>query len=229
MENQNFNDVDFGGAMDFDPDNLEAEETINAVFVVDISPSIRRFEGELNAALKDFTETMQKSHVADNLLVSIVEFNDSINVKSGFQPITNIKLDDFQGTGYGTALYDAVLKGMKQALDYKETLEQSGITCKTLLFVITDGEDNSSDFQSAEKVKQLHLDILQNEQNAFSFVSVMFGLGDEANFKEAKDNMGIQHLGKVGTTGAELRKMINFISSSISSASSGGSIPDITF
>jgi len=41
--------------------------------------------------------------------------------------------------------------------------------------------------------------------------------------------MGFQHLAKVGNTGKEIKKMINFISSSISKSSSGTNPADVTF
>jgi hypothetical protein len=82
------------------------------------------------------------------------------------------------------------------------------------LFVITDGQDNSSKV-SANQVKNQLQSILNQEQNAFSFTTILFGVGDAAEFEKAQKDMGLQHLARVGTSGAEIRKMINFISQSI--------------
>jgi uncharacterized protein YegL len=71
----------------FDPDQIQVEETINCVFVVDVSPSIGRYVGDLNNAFNDFVQTMQQSHVHDRLFVSIVEFDENVRVRSGFQPM----------------------------------------------------------------------------------------------------------------------------------------------
>jgi uncharacterized protein YegL len=227
---QNFNDVDFAGS-NFDINDIATEETINAVFIIDLSPSVSQYLTELNAALADFTQEMQKSHVADNLFVSIIEFDENVRIKSGFQPIINLKQTTFTiaPRASGTALYDAVKVGMKNALEWRDKLQSTGVNSKTLVFTITDGEDNSSSYNAASEVKQMHVDIQKDERNAFGFTSILFGVGTAAYFEGAQKEMGIQHLSKVGTTGKELRKMISFISSSISSASAGNTVAAPTF
>jgi uncharacterized protein YegL len=211
-----FDSIDFTLSYNnFDPNEIQVEETINAVFVVDVSPSVSTYVKDLNFAFNDFTETMQKSHVAEQLMVSIVEFNETVMVRSGFQPIKQIPQMQFMPSGGGTALYQATAQGLKIAMDYRANLEASGVMTKTLLFVITDGMDNSSSI-SAKQVRDKIQDLLSKEQNAFSFTSILFGVGDAAEFEQAQKDMGIQHIAQVGTSGAEIRKMINFISQSIS-------------
>ncbi len=211
-----FDAVDFNLTFNnFNPDEIQVDETINAVFAVDVSPSITTYVKDLNHAFNDFTETMQKSHVAEQLMVSIIEFDDKVRVKTGFQPIKQIPKMDFRPTGSGTALYQATYQGLDMAIDYRNNLEASGVMAKTLLFVITDGMDNSSKV-NAKQVKDKLEGILTQEQNAFSFTTILFGVGHAKGFEDAQKSMGIQHIAKVGTSGAEIRKMINFISQSIS-------------
>ena len=212
----------------FDPDQIQVEETINCVFVVDVSPSIGRYVGDLNNAFNDFVQTMQQSHVHDRLFVSIVEFDENVRVRSGFQPIIGVPVTNFVPQGSGTALYDAVLAGIKNAVDYRTNLESTGINVKTLIFIITDGEDNSSARRAADSVKAQLADIKSNEANTFSFTTILFGVGNQARFEEAQNNMGIEHLAKVGDTGKEIKKMISFISSSISKSASGNN-PVVNF
>ena len=229
MEN-NFDDLDLSLSFNnFDPEDIQVEETINAVFVVDVSPSIGGYVKELNNAFNDFVQTMQQSHVHDRLFVSVVEFDDQVRVRSGFQPIVGVPVTTFIPQGRGTALYDAVGSGIKNAIDYRENLENTGINVKTLIFVITDGEDNSSSPNASQMVKNKLEDIKSNEANAFSFTTILFGVGDSNSFERAQQNMGIEHLAKVGQTGAEIRKMISFISSSISKSSSGTNPIDLNF
>jgi uncharacterized protein YegL len=212
----NFN-LDFGN---FDPLEISSDETINAVLVVDISPSVDSYISELNAAFKEFLEEMQQSHVAEKLMVSIIEFNEKINVRTGFQPVNAIdtKKITFRPCGCGTALYDAVLAGITNAINYRSNLENSGVNCKTLIFAITDGEDNSSK-NNAVKVKSVLENTLKDEKSSYSFESVLFGVGNSAIFESAQKGMGIKHLAKIGNTGKEIRKMIGFISASISKSS----------
>jgi uncharacterized protein YegL len=217
-----FDNFDLGLTFNnFDPDKIQVEETINCVFVIDVSPSVGRYIDDLNNAFNDFTQTMQASHVHDRLFVSIVEFDEDVRVRSGFQPIIGVPVTTFVPQGRGTALYDAVISGIENAIEYRENLENSGINVKTLVFVITDGEDNSSATNAAQKVKSSLKAIKDNEVNAFSFTTILFGVGTQAHFENAQIEMGIEHLAKVGDTGKEIKKMISFISSSISKSASG--------
>jgi uncharacterized protein YegL len=209
-------DVDFNLTFNnFDPNEIQVDETINAVFVIDVSPSINAYVQHLNHAFNDFVTTMQKSHVADKLLVSLIEFNEKVKVRNGFQPITQLNPIQFTPSGSGTALYDATLKGLENAIQYRTNLEASGVLTKTLLFVITDGEDNSSK-SLAKRVKIEMETVISKEQNAFSFVSILFGVGNATSFQKAQQEMGIQYLAQVGTSGDEIKRMIGFISQSIS-------------
>jgi len=111
-------------------------------------------------------------------------------------------------------------------LKYREDCMESGINCKTLLFVLTDGEDNESNANSASDVKNMLEDIKSEEQNIGSFTTIILGLGNPVYFEEAHRVMGFDHLAISGDTGADIRKMIGFISASISSVSSGQGIPN---
>lgn len=220
----NYQDINFNlDFANFNPDEIQVDETINAVFIVDTSSSVRTYVNELNHAFNDFTESMQKSHVADKLMVSIIEFNSKVSVECGFRPITSINQMDFsKKIGGMTALYDGVLTGLKNAVEYRQNLENSGIETKTILFVITDGGDNVSKNPAHMIAKEIK-EQAKDERSAFSFTSIMFGVGNEADFRQAQQDMGIQHLAKIGTTGDEMKKMIGFISQSISSLSAGNS------
>lgn len=235
---ENLNDMDFGLGFDnFDPEEIQTEETINAVFVVDVSPSIGSYNDELNDAFNAMINEFQTSHVSDRLLISTVEFDDNVHVKTGFQPVSSINQANFTPQGYGTALYDAVELSLKNAIVYRTSLEDSGVICKTLLFVLTDGMDNASQSGAAGRVKDNITDFLRNEKNVFTFESILFGIGksNEQYYEMAKSDMGIKHLVTIDTgkspedTAKAIRKMINFISSSISASSSGQNIPTVNF
>lgn len=230
FENDNFVDVDFNFDFgNFNPDDIQVDETINAVFVVDTSYSVESYIHELNFAFNDFVEAMQKSHIADKLFVSIIEFDAKVKVKTGFQPIANVsKMDFSKNLGGATSLYDATFQGLESAINYRKILENSGVETKTLLFVITDGEDNNSQ-NPPHLIKKIIDDLKKEERSAFSFTSILFGVGNSSSFDKARKEMGIEHLAKIGTSGHDIKKMIGFISQSISSMSSGKAGPTIDF
>ena len=212
----------------FDPSAIQASETINVTFVIDRSGSIYHYVNDLNTVLNDFLHELQRSHVSDRVLMQVVEFDTDVEVKTAFRPIANVP--DFNVTPRNmTSLYAAMLAALENAVAYKEEQENNGLSSKSLVFLITDGLNNMPG--SAADVKQKINEIYADEQNAFAFSIIMFGLGDGAGFEQARDEMGIrpEMMAKLGTTAKELRKMVNFISSSVSSSASGASVTSVTF
>lgn len=210
----------------FNPEELAADEVINVVIAVDVSYSMRPKADALNAAYNEFINHFKGSHVAEKLMVSLIEFNDKIAKHTGFRPITDLDDIDFSQEIDGcTALFDAVKEGLQNALQYREDCEESGINCKTLLFVITDGEDNSSAASSSAEINQRLNDLFQEERNAFSFTTILLGLGNESYFRDAAQEMNFDHVATGSDSAQDIRKMINFISASISSVSQGQGIP----
>ena len=235
---EDLNNLNFALGFDnFDPEEIQTEETINAVFVVDVSPSIGNYKDELDEAFNAMINEFQQSHIADRLLISTVEFDDKVHIKTGFQPVSSIPHMNFVPQGWGTALYDATEVSLKNAIEYRTSLEDSGVICKTLLFVLTDGQDNSSAPDSAKNVRENITKFLSNEKNVFTFESILFGIGksNKQYYEEAQAEMGMKHLVTIDTgnspedTAKAIRKMINFISSSISASSSGQNMPSVNF
>jgi len=216
-------DIDFNYNFgNFNPDDVEVEDTINVQFVVDVSGSVSKYVSELNSGLNEFVERMQKSHVADKVFVSVVIFNHKIEVLTGYQPIDQVQTFDFgkyiDGT---TALYGGTRVALENALNYREGLENAGVNCKTLVFVMTDGGDNEPRKGSASDVKSIIDNLLQEERNFASFETMLFGINksEEIEFNNAAAAMGIKNVVTIDNTADEIKKMINFISSSVSGAS----------
>lgn len=225
MENLENNDEDFDFGFNYSPDDVEVEETINVQFIVDVSGSVGGYVKELNSGLNEFVQRMQSSHVADKLFVSIVEFNGKIKVRSGYQPITNFPTIDFwPSIGGTTALYGGVRVGLENALNYREGLENAGVNCRTLVFILTDGSDNEPSMGNSSQVKKIITDLLSDERNFASFETILFGINksEEAGFNRAAFDMGIKNVVTIDNTADEIKKLINFISSSVSSASGNG-------
>jgi uncharacterized protein YegL len=223
---------DFGGDADFNPENIEVEETINAVFAFDLSSSmgesVRLGDGsistrceELNKAANEFVENMAKSHVKDRLLISTIVFDDKCEVLTGFQPVTEVDHFNLSPKRGCTALYGAARLALDKAIDYRDSLLKTGVKAKTILFVITDGENNSSPDSDAAYVKNKLQDLNKEEQNIMTFSSVLLGIGDSTHFKQAYDDLGFHALAELGD---DIRKAVSIISSSVSSVSNGQNI-----
>ena len=228
---------DFGGDADFNPENIEVEETINAVFAFDVSPSMNarivlddgststRIQ-ELNKAVNEFVEQMQNSHVADNLLVSTIIFDGDVEVKTGFQPITDVDEFKLSVRGGSTALFGAARVALDKAVDYRDSLLKTGVKAKTIIFLVTDGENNASPFSDADYVKEKLKELNKEEQNFNTFSAVLLGIGEESHFEEAFKELGFHSLAKVGDN---IRKAVNIISSSVTSVSNGQNVSTVNF
>lgn len=228
MEEFNFQSSMGLNFANFDPSAIQSSETINVTFVIDRSGSVSDYVDDLNNVLNDFLHELQRSHVSDRVMMQIIEFDSQVEVKSAFHPIADVK--DFNITPRGcTALYAAMLAGLENAVAYKEEQENNGLSSKSLVFLITDGLENCGG--DPNKVKAKINEIYKDEQNSFAFSIIMFGLGETAGFENARDDMGIrpEMMATLGTTAKELRKMVNFISSSVSSSASGATVSAVTF
>lgn len=228
MEEFNFQSSMGLNFANFDPAAIQTSETINVTFVIDRSGSVYDYVDDLNNVLNGFLHELQHSHVADRVMMQTIEFGSDVEVKSAFHPIADVH--DFDIKPYGcTALYDAMLAALENALAYKEEQENNGLSSKSLVFLITDGLNNMGG--NPDKVKQKIEEIYKDESNSFAFSIIMFGLGDEQGFEEARDAMGIrpEMMAKLGTTPKELRKMVNFISSSVSLSANGQTVTSVTF
>lgn len=219
LENVDFN-YGFG---DFNPDDVEVEDTINVQFVVDVSSSVGGYVSELNTGFNEFVARMQGSHVADKVFISVVVFNSTIETISGYQPIKSVGVIDFgKYVGGMTALYGGTKVALENALNYREGLENAGVNCKTLVFVMTDGDNNCAG--NASDVKTIIDDLLTEERNFASFETMLFGINksEKDTFDQAAADMGIANVVTIDNTADEIKKMINFISSSVSGASGSG-------
>jgi len=216
--------LEFGN---FDPEELAADEVINVVMAIDVSLSMRKNKEALNKAYSEFINYFKGTHIAEKLLISRIEFNSVIETHTGFQPISELGDVDFGSSIRGcTAMYDAVKEGLSNALQYREDCEDSGINCKTLLFVLTDGDDNDSQSDSSSKIKAELVRLKQEERNFASFTTILLGLGEDSVFRSAAKEMDFDHVATASDSSEDIRKMITFISTSISSVSSGQGIPD---
>lgn len=219
------------GFDNLDPANIQSADVINVAIIADTSTSVARYAAEFSKAYNDMKNDLKTSHVKDQLFWSMTEFNDDITNQTGFQPIGSVQDRQFQ-CGGSTALYRTTLTVLKNALNYRRALEDSAINCKTLIFVITDGEDmeGGQGRQAAQEVKTLVEGLLAEERNFGSFTSILCGVGpNRTMFEGAKNAMGFQHLVVVNDSPDEIRKMIGFISMSISSTAAGQAVSTANF
>lgn len=223
-EDLNFNThLDFGNV---DVEEIDIEETVNVTMLIDTSGSMQPKTPMLNKQIKLFVEKWQNSHHAPKIFFSTVRFDSDIEVLTGFQPVINVKAPVFDPRGASTKLYDGTLECLKNILTHQKNARKVGIRSKNILFILTDGADNASNYDSAREVKKL-IDYVNNDEASMgTFGSIMSGIGPTPIFENAQREMGIQKLIVINDnmTDEEIMKafeeLFDFLSQSISSASS---------
>lgn len=213
----------------FDPAQIQEDEVILIVFAMDVSGSVQSYEPQLNAAFATFVEEMQTSHVADKIMVKIITFGETVKDRTGFLPIKAMDVAQFTFKAHdgATALYAGTKHALDATIAYRTQLESTGINVKSLVFTITDGEDNHSPRLNvhARDVASLIDNIVKEEKNIFSFQTILFGVGNNATpFENAQKDMHIKHLGVVGQSAEEIRRMIGMISASVSQSASNQAV-----
>jgi uncharacterized protein YegL len=211
----------------FDPNALANQTSTVIMFgvVVDVSPSINSYVHVMNDAAREvFMKELKNSHRKNDIVIKCVKFCERVEHVSGFTPILNLPDDylDSAPTGGGTALYQAVQETLENVVKYRQDLEDQGIEVRTNIFIITDGEDNSSSRGADKRVKAIVEDLKRNEAWANSFTINMLGVGNAANFEAACVAMGLDPtkcLVTVGASGSEIRKQMGVVSQSVSSSS----------
>jgi uncharacterized protein YegL len=164
-------------------EDLGATEYTIATIVADVSGSTAAFTFDMESAITRIVQACKFSPRADNLLLRLVAFDDSLSELHGFKLLENCHLADYGGSlrsgGY-TALYDATENAVASTTSYAQKLSSADFSANAILFVITDGMDNASRV-SAKRVKAALQEAVKSEALE-SVVSILIGV----NVKDAQ-------------------------------------------
>lgn len=231
---ENQTGINFGASMgNFNPADLQVTDIIQTGFAIDESGSIEDYEKDYTEAVKSAVDRWQKSHHSDKILYSEIRFSTKIRTLHGYQPVTDINSIEPVTAKSMTSLFAAAHELIHSAIEYRKNVEQTGGEVKTMLFIFTDGQDNTSMREysiSARDVKKLLTDYFKKDEGAKnSFEVFLFGIGEENfdYFKQAAQDMGVKMLwadpkdpafaGK--TPGEIIRAQVTVVSQSVSSGS----------
>lgn len=158
-------------------DELGATEYTIATIVADVSGSTSAFTFDMESAITKIVQACKFSPRADNLLLRLIAFDDSLNEIHGFKLLENCHLADYGGclrSGGSTALFDATENAVASTTNYAQKLAAGDFSANAILFVITDGMDNVSK-GSAKRVKAAFAEAIRSEALE-SIVSVLIGV-----------------------------------------------------
>jgi len=230
-------------------DELGATEYTLVSIALDVSPSVSGFKDDLEKMVAAVISACQKSPRSDNLMIRLITFCENRTELHGFKLLEEIKCGDPQSgdlgdyenainiSGHGTALFDASIDSIGAVKDYGEQLAAPGndFAVNSIIFVITDGDDNSSG-GSAQDVKKKAEELLRSEL-VESTRLILIGVNDAYCKVYLDDFHKVAAFDQFVSTGDvtphKLAKLADFVSQSVSSQSqalgTGGSSVKLTF
>ncbi len=221
-------------------DDLGATEYTLVTMVCDVSGSTASFILDMEAAITGIVQACKFSPRADNLLLRLVAFDETVNELHGFKLLENCYLADYGGvlrSGGSTALYDATENAVSSTIDYGQKLAAGDFSANAILFVITDGVDNASKL-SAKSVKA-GLQRAVTSEALESIVSVLIGVNVSDNqvshyLRQLNVDAGFTQYVELEKADAKtLARLAQFVSQSISAQSqalgTGGTSQSLVF
>lgn len=212
-------------------EHLTATEYTLATIAVDETGSVLGFAKQLKDCLLASVAACQKSPRSDNILLRVLYFGSQyahgVNEIHGFKPLADIDLNSYpdivpSGT---TPLNDTVFSAVGATNAYGKDLRDQDYNVNGILFVITDGGENSSTLRSpgGESMIRQEIEDTLRKELLESLISILIGVNVGRYSQLLQDyqaHTGMTHYRDAGNANAnELAKLGNFISQSISSQS----------
>lgn len=207
-------------------DKLGASEYTLATIVIDVSGSVGGFLAEMTAALKEIINACKYSPRADNLMIRLVIFDDKVDEVHGFKLLPACSPADYDNAlrnGGTTALYDAATTAIKSTTDFGKQLTEKEFDVNGIVFVITDGCNNSG-VRGVGAVKDALKEATKSEMLE-SLVSILIAVNMTEPSVAAelntfhKDAGFTQFVELKDASAKTLAKLAEFVSKSVSSQS----------
>lgn len=221
-------------------EELGATEYTLVGIACDASSSVLGFRDDLEACVKEIVKACARSPRSDNLMLRLLQFNRELHEIHGFRPLTECNTDDYTGAIQPrgtTSLYDAACNLTESLALYGTDLAKNDFDANGILFVITDGADNTSTMTAAEVRKSLQRAV--QSEALESVVSILIGVNVQDPqlskiLKDfAQDGGFTQYVELEDAKANTLARLADFVSKSISSQSqalgSGGPSQSLNF
>jgi uncharacterized protein YegL len=172
-------------------------------------------------------------------MLRLTAFSHDLTELHGFKLLSTIKEDDYTGildVGGNTALFEAADEAVNVMATYGKTLIDQEFMANGIIFIITDGENNSGRATAADVKKSVEK--AKKAENLESMTTVLVGVTNQPGLntylQTFKDEAGIDQYEGIGAaTPGKLAKLAAFVSQSVSSTSqalgSGGPSNPISF
>lgn len=223
-------------------DDLGASEYTLAVIAADTSTSVGPFVRHIEAAIGAVLQACGRSPRADNLLLRLLSFDDTVTEVHGFRALAELDPAAYHNTlkaGGCTALFDAALNAVASATHYGEQLVRHAFGVNAIVFVITDGCDNRSRAGLAELAEAVGR--ARHAERLESLATVLIGVNlADATVKTTLEQLAqsagfTQFIALDQADARTLARVADFVSQCVSAQSAclgsgqGPSLPVLTF
>jgi len=220
-------------------DKLDASEYTLVNILVDESSSVELFKQVLEDAMGTVLDSCKKHPRSENLLIRSAAFSSrSIREINGFTTLSTADKSMFVVEPEGmTPLWDATLESIETVEAYAQTLSDQDFSVNSIIFLITDGGENSS--RTVTRMSQIKDAVkrIRSTEALESIRMILIGVNDSqvgAELTKFKDDAGFDQYVSVNNVDAgSLAKLAQWISQSISSTSqalgSGGPSAAVNF
>jgi uncharacterized protein YegL len=208
-------------------DHLGATEYTLVTVAVDVTGSTCGFADELRNSLITAVESCKKSPRRNNLLLRVITFSSFLangyEEIHGFKPLADIDTQAYPNfsPGGGTPLFDASFSAIGATNQYAKKLSDDDYGVNGIVFIITDGDDNSSTV-TPKMIKDEVTKAVIGE-HIESLVTVLIGINAKQyifELEKFKQEANIdQYIDAGDVTSGKLAKLAAFVSQSISSQS----------
>lgn len=210
---------------------LASNDVTLAMNIIDMSGSMQPFAADLISAYNDhYLKAMALSSSADEILVSTIFFEDSVQLYHGYLGLDDVPRlsDTVYRPNATTALYDAVAAGLTNMVLYAQQLRQSGLTVRCLVLVYTDGGDNASS-QPPDAIRRAVGELLRHDIYTLAYVGFRNGGLSEQELRQMADTIGFPEILTSNLGPGELQRIFRMASMSTISVSRGRSRPQGIF
>lgn len=204
-------------------EDIDASDVTLITMLIDASSSIehRGLEQAVRDGQRALLDAFAGSREESSLLVALWTFADAPKVVHAYVPVgdaTRLDKKNYRAQG-STVLYDTWCDALASNVAYAEQLRSGGTPVRSVVVILTDGEDVGSR-RSAADCARISRDLLASEQFILAFV----GVGAEADFTRVAASMGVPPACiavQKDATPSALREVFQMVSRSAIRASQG--------
>jgi uncharacterized protein YegL len=166
-------------------------------------------------------DALAHSPARESVLMALWTFNEDIRVMHSYVSLDDAdRLDakNYNAAG-STRLYDTWCDALAANVAYAQKLRDAGTPCRSVVVVITDGEDCGSKRRAGD-CASLSRDLLASEQFILAFV----GVGSDVDFQKVAKSMGVPAASiavAAQATPQAMRKVFGMVKQSTIRASQG--------